>query len=120
MTRDMDLNRRLLQEIEAAPFDGGAVSLDLPEVPKAVVQYHLLLLAEAGLIEALDASTMGGPRYIPKRLTWSGHEFLEASRNENIWKNAKATVLARTGGLGFEVLLAVLKEGAKRAVLGSD
>ena len=117
MKRDMDLARRVLGEIEAAPFDLGGVELSLPDVDDVSLQYHLLLLSEAGLIEVIDVSDMSGAAYIPVRLTWQGHEFVEAARNESIWSKAKAAVAAKTGGMAFEVLSAVLKEYATRAVL---
>jgi hypothetical protein len=120
MKRDMDLARRILEEIEVAPFDGGEAELDLPDASEEAIQYHLLLLTEAGLIDTIDASTMGGPHFIPRRLTWNGHEFLEASRDDTLWQRAKSTVQNKTGGLAFDVLLAVLKDQAKRAVFGPD
>ena len=120
MKRDMDLARRILEGIEASPFDGGEAELNFPDVAADAIQYHLLLLTEAGLIETIDVSSMSGARFIPTRLTWTGHEFLEAARNETLWQRAKSTVQSKTGGLAFDVLLAVLKDQAKRAVLGPE
>ena len=120
MKRDMDLARWILEEIEASPFDGGGAELDFTHVADDAIQYHLLLLTEAGLIETIDVSSMDGVRFIPMRLTWTGHEFLEAARNETLWQRAKSTVQSKTGGLAFDVLLAVLKDQAKRAVLGQE
>lgn len=118
LNRDMDLARRILREMEAAPFTGGAVSLSFSDVPDEHVQYHLLLLSEAGLMRVADASSMDGPAYLPIRLTWHGHEFLDASRNDTFWEKAKSMVLKKTGGLAFEMLLVVLKDYAKQALFG--
>jgi hypothetical protein len=43
---------------------------------------------------------------LPFRLTWEGHEFLAAARDESIWKKAKAKVTAAAG----DVPIAILKE----------
>lgn len=118
MKRDMDLVRKILFKIEDAPFDGGPVEVIIEGIENEVTQYHLLLLSEAGLIDAMHNDSFGsGPEYIPTRLTWLGHEFIDSSRNENLWTKAKTTVLKKAGGLSFDVLLYVLKEYAKQAII---
>lgn len=118
MKRDMDLVRQILFEIEKAPFDGGWVDVEVEGCPSEEVVYHILLLAEAGLIAAEDVSTYGGPDYRPTRLTWEGHEFLEASRNETIWNKAKALISEKGGGMAFAVLKEVLLQLLRDSVLG--
>ena len=56
-----------------------------------------MLLAEAGLIEATNVSSFDGPDWKAKRLTWSGHEFLEASRDQNRWQKALTLIKERGG-----------------------
>ena len=84
MKRDIDLARRILQATESSDEDPrGWVELGfVDEYPKNVVAYHVVLLADAGLIEAQDRMTMGedGYRWMPKRLTAAGHDFLDAAR----------------------------------------
>ncbi len=116
MNRDMDLARRILHETEKAPFDGGWVKPNIPDVQDDALQYHLLLLWEAGLIDARDMSSHDGPCYAPIRLTWHGHEFLDASRNDTIWAKAKDIVLKQGGAMTFEVLHVVLKRLVLQAV----
>jgi hypothetical protein len=70
--------------------------------------YHVKLLAEAGLIEAQDASDMSGSDWQPISLTWDGHEFLEAAGEPSRWEKAKKLVKEKTGSLSFDVLKAVL------------
>jgi len=116
MNRDMDFARRILHEVEKAPFDGGWVRFTIPDVPDDDVQYHLLLLWEAGLIDARDMSSNDGPRYAPLRLTWHGHEFLDAARNDSLWVKAKDIVLKQGGAMTFEVLHVVLKRLVLQAI----
>lgn len=113
----MDLARLILRGIENAPYTGDVVEFSIPNCTDEQLQYHLQLLYEAGLIHGLDASSLDGPGFLPTRLTWQGHEFLEASRDDGIWEKAKALVLKKAGGLSFDVLLYVLKEWAKQKLL---
>jgi len=43
-----------------------------------------MLLHEAGFIEAMDLSTLGGICWKPTRLTYNGHEFLDAARSDTV------------------------------------
>jgi hypothetical protein len=120
MKRDMDLCREILRQIEESPESAGpAVKVDGRSDEE--ISYHVKLLAEAGLVEAGvadgrfdDRMSDGSVRtrfqkvYSPVSLTWNGHEFLDAARNDTIWRKAKAKVISATGGLVFEVLKAAL------------
>ena len=117
MRRDMDLARRILQAIESSDEDPrGWIELDfLDEYPKNSVSYHVVLLADAGLIEAQDLMSMGedGYRWMPKRLTSAGHDFLDAARLEENWKEGKR-LLDKTGVAGLTLLKELLIHLAKQ------
>ena len=63
-----------------------------------------MLLHEGGLLEALDLSTLGGVCWKAKRLTYSGHQFLDAARSDTVWQKAKSWTLKTTGTLTLEGL----------------
>ncbi len=107
MKRDMDLIRKILFEIEKWPLNGGGSNLEIQEYSTEEVTYHVMLLVEAGLIKAYDVSSMSGPAFIPERLTWQGHEFLDAARDDNRWNKAK-DAMGKAGGFVFEVAKALL------------
>jgi hypothetical protein len=71
--------------------------------------YHLHIMRQAKLIEAQDVSDTQGLDYIPLRLTWKGQEFMEAARNDTVWRKAKGRLIDAAGGLTFDLLLATLK-----------
>jgi hypothetical protein len=119
MKRDMDLVRQVLLQIEAAPYGGAWIELSLPDHSDEEVTYHIKLLAEASLIEAINLSSHGNLVWQPQCLTWAGHEFLEAARDESRWKKAKSMVLEKSGGMLFSVLKDVLVKLVGQAVLGS-
>lgn len=116
--RDMDLVRRILAEVQEAPYDMDMVELQLDDYDESVTSYHVLLLQEAGLLEATDERRFGRPIWKPVRLTWDGHEFLEASRDDSRWERAKKLMREQVGGMSFEVLKATLVSMMKSETQG--
>jgi hypothetical protein len=118
MKRDMDLARRILLDIEECPdADGqGWLQVKIEGHSEQVISYHVMLLHEAGLIDARDLSDSDGADWRPTCLTWDGHEFLDASREPGRWQKAKKVVMEKTGGLGFEALKQVLFQLLREAL----
>ena len=120
MRRNMDLIRNILLYFEDR--ESFAVDRD-PQIEgydKNTIQYHLQLLAQADLIvyEASRSST-NPERLIevyPLALSWAGHEFLDAARNDTLWNKAKGRLLEVTGGLSLGLLQALLTHYAKQGL----
>ena len=115
MKRDMDFARDILLAIEAKPDDS-----EYPLIPgKASEQeiYHVMLLAEAGLIEAnkivYDNRSV---EWRIRRLTSQGHDFLDAARDQNRWNQAKRMISEKGGSLTFDILKGVLVQLMRQAV----
>jgi Hypothetical protein (DUF2513) len=111
LKRDLDLVRRILLHLEgggesASPSGFSALVEDGYEARE--IHYHVQLLHDAGLIEA-DEIVSG--QWWPERMTWSGHEFLEAARNKELWEETKQRVEKSTGGAPFSVFHDLLLEG---------
>ena len=116
MKRDMDLIRRVLLEIEESDeWLPGAITYE--EVDDELVSYHVKLLYEAGLIDAIDMST-NTLKWQARTLTWQGHEFLDSARDDTRWESAKATIFSRIGSLPFDLLKEVLSQIAKGQLAG--
>jgi hypothetical protein len=114
----MDFVREILLRTEDAEFNGVTVgSFVTEERDKVAVAYHFQILHEAGLVQAnlLTFERHGAVDGTIERLTWSGHEFIDATRNDTIWKKTKAVVGKQLGTAPFDILLEV----AKRVALGS-
>ena len=118
MKRNMDLARNILLIMENEENPNGPGNISIPEFNDDVIAYHIKLLRDAGLIEAIDASSTSGFHFIPTSLTWEGHEFIDAARNDGIWNKAKDLMIKETGGMSLEVLKALLTQLATKAVLG--
>lgn len=114
MRLDKDLVREILLAIEASDdLPIGWINLDLTGHSSDVVSYHVMLLAEAGLIEAKNLTTMGSFEWQPARLTCRGHEFLETVRDGEVWRRTKAGA-EKAGGAGIAFLWELAKAYGKQ------
>jgi hypothetical protein len=50
--------------------------------------YHVALLADAGLIQTSVRQQLTGGVLVIVRMTWQGHEFLDAARDDSRWERA--------------------------------
>ena len=116
MKRDMDLARQTMLELEKAPSFGDWVTISPEGWSEQEVNYHIMLLSKAGLIEADDVSDSESIEWAAKNLTMQGHDFLEAAKNETIWRKAKKYIQDKGGVLTFEVVKAVLAQAAIKQV----
>jgi hypothetical protein len=113
----MDLVRTLLLGMEDPQFDGVRQihpdphhgELGVTEENHDRIGYHLILLIEAGLIDGQPGSH-GMPTV--SRLTWEGHEFLDAVRDESVWKKTKE-IGKHAGGTGLDLMFGIAKEVIK-------
>ncbi len=108
MKRDMDLIRKILFALVEKPHTDEHHKIEIEGFSEEDISYHVKLLAEAGLIEAVNYSKHSRSRWRPVSLTWEGHDFLEAAKNETIWNKAKAVITEKGSGLVFDVLKATL------------
>lgn len=120
MKQNMDLARQILTKLEDDPEATGEplpkVSIDGRSADE--VSYHVMMLAEAGLLVALDGSDGDQFLWEPTRLTWQGHQFLTAARSDTLWEKAKKLTLEKTGGLAFEFLKTALMKVGTDALTG--
>ena len=109
MERNMDLARSILQAVEKDARHSTQMPVNIDGFSDDEVSYHVKLLSDAGLLECVKFAVGNQlPDYIPTNLTWDGHEFLEASRNEDRWTKAKKIMKEKGGGIVFEVLKSLL------------
>jgi hypothetical protein len=82
------------------------------------ISYHIALLDDAGLLHGQDRSAIGVFRWSAGALSWIGHEFVEAIRDEAVWKEAMDIAGNSDNGAVFEVLQkALIQVLEKRAGL---
>ena len=110
MQRDMDLIRAMLQAIESDQSGFAPKKIEVHGYDQEQIGYHATLLGEAGLAVVHDVTSAGSksPEAMIMRLTWAGHEFLDASRENHIWGQAKELIAKTVGGASIQIWVAVL------------
>src|SRR5688572_12129530 len=117
--RDFELIRKLLEffrdkegpELVQRPDVG-------PEYSDSIVQYHLRLMYQAGLLncEVEKSSTSGRIiRVYPFDLTWEGQEFLAKISAEGVWPKLRQLIGSKGGSVAFSVI----NEMATKLALGA-
>ena len=104
MKRDIDLIKEILTEIEESNAPSDIIEIDIPDRSQEEISYHIMLIYQAGLLEAEDVSGTNSYKWIPISLTWQGHEFLDAVRNDTVWKKLKSKLKEQGGNLPFHVV----------------
>lgn len=117
MKRDMDLVRALLMTVESYPTGFAPDKIEVSGYTQEQIAYHAFLLDEAGLVHAIDVTATGsqGPEAKIVRLTWDGHEFLDAAREPSRWEQTK-DLINKIGGASIQIWMAVLTEFAKKSL----
>ena len=120
MKRDMDLLREIAFAIEEqAPLQTASLRFDGYTLEQ--VGYHCRLILEANLAAGTDLQTLRDsyPVYRIERLTMSGHDFVDAARNDAVWRTATQSISERVDSVSFGVLLQLLNKEAAE-MLGLD
>ena len=109
MKRDMDLVRKILLAIEDNPSGFAPKDIQVEGYQQEEVAYHVYISIEAGLIDGVTSTSFHskGPEAIATRLTWAGHDFLDAAREPRRWQEAKR-LIGRIGGASVQVWTNVL------------
>lgn len=114
MKRDMDLVRQILQQIEDRKPGSSNHGVSATGRSRDELYEHLMIMQDAGLVEGVAMA----PVPLCRRMTWEGHEFLEQSRDERIWKQAKDKAIATTGSLSMLAVKTALATIVKAAITG--
>ena len=115
MKRDMDLVRRILLEVEKSNDRVSIESLECDKYPLPVIGYHVELMSAHGLIDAKVTRDWGGnvvDGHI-KALTWSGCDYLDAIRDDGVWRRTKTAVSEAVG----DTTLSTIKEAASMVAI---
>ena len=125
MKRNWDTIREILIRLEEMPPKKGWLRLaDFLSDRAYEFSYHVELLIEAGLIHGEMSKTIGQHTsdFLAIRMTWEGHEFLDAIRSDTVWQKAKNSFV--NGGLSmtFDLIKSVAKDiagGYLKSTIGS-
>ncbi|MBW8296188.1 MAG: DUF2513 domain-containing protein [Sphingopyxis sp.] len=120
MKRDMDLLRKLLLAVEESPKAALQRMPAFEGFTEDIIAEHTRLAFDAGLLEGASLKLLKGPpQFANISLTWSGHEFLEKTRDPEIWEKTK-TAAGKVGSFSLPLIMEVAAGymKAKAAALG--
>lgn len=111
MKRDLNLVREILlwaNEQKEFAFYANPVLKDYTDDQ---ISYHVYLMEQAGLVIAHNHQTIhdSGPNKILFCVTWDGHDFADAAKNDALWKKAALTILKEGKGFTFDLVKEWLK-----------
>jgi hypothetical protein len=115
--RDMDLVRQILLAIEKHSGERLPNQPTITGWDASAVNYHLRLLQQDNLIDATVYKGDNNNHFAAIGLTWKGHEFLDAARDDTVWNKAKAEVGEKVSSVPLTLLMEVLMRVA-RGMLG--
>ena len=119
MKRDMDLARNILFEIERKQEPTlGWHNIKIKGHSDEETSYHIRLLNQAGLVEAINVSGSSGYGWKAKDLTWHGHEFLDIARDPGRWEKCKATLKEKGVEFSLDIARQLLIDLVKRGFTG--
>ena len=116
MKRDWDIIRDILINLDEKGSEKHYLTLtDFPGKPKAEISYNVEILLEADLIYGQMLETIGPEtnNFVARRLTWSGHEFLDAIRSDKVWIETKETILKKGICMTIDLVSSVATSIAK-------
>ena len=115
MKRNWETIRELLTKVEECTLPTDMIRLgNFPPERAVEISYHMALLIEAGLVNGQVSQTIGPEikDFFAQRLTWEGHEFLDAIRSDTVWQKTKKAFVDQGVSMTFDLVKAVAKEAA--------
>jgi hypothetical protein len=121
MTRDMELIRKILLEIQSRK-DLEPREVKIEGYNDVILGRHIELLFTAGIIEGLESRQISNTsRIVVTDMSWAGHDFIGAIENKSVWnkitQSFSATEVARMPlSVLADVAIELLKGWAKKQV----
>ena len=107
----MELVRAILFAVEKLPAGKGTQTLtvDYDGLTNATFAEHLDLLIDVGYIDGeITILHDDDVAFYIEKLTWDGHDFLDAARNDAVWKKAMTKVKEAGGSITMDLMKALL------------
>ena len=108
----MEIVRSILLAVEARN-DGHSYVYEATSVTSPE-WHHVNLLIKAGLLNEVGVTRSSDRRKV--HLTWEGHDYLDAVRDEGIWAKTKNAVAETGGSATLEVLKALATGFLKKKI----
>ncbi len=118
MKRDIELIRKILFEVEECPANKYNDGFKFDGYDDWTIALHVEMLIEAGLLDGEVMRFVSGepPSVRVLRLTWSGHDFISAVRDDTVWKKVKENVIKPASSWTFSLILDYAKKEIKKLI----
>lgn len=118
MKRDMELIRKIILNIESSQHGFVNNDLEIEGYISEQIDYHSYLIIQGGLAEGITTTNFqsSSPTAIIRNLTWQGHEFAEAARNDSIWYRVSKIIKDKGEGMAFPIITQLLISEIKKNV----
>ncbi|MDD8023056.1 MAG: DUF2513 domain-containing protein [Paracoccaceae bacterium] len=105
--RDLNRIRDILLHLEGQESDDGYVWTRGDEFYVASDDYQFTLMTQAGILSDDEYRTMA--TIVPDRvmITFQGHDYLDAIRDQGVWEKTKAAVAETGGNATLEIVKAL-------------
>lgn len=109
MKRDLELVRRIMLAAEAVPagVHASGTELNINDAPPADLAAHLKLLIDEGYLEGKAYGTFDGlepGNVLVLGIPWKGHEFLDAVRDDSVWRQIRERVAKMAGPVALSII----------------
>jgi hypothetical protein len=117
MQRDMALFREILLRCEQHEHGFAPKDLQIDGATQDQIGFHVHLLGQAGLLRVTDATSRGAtsPQALPISLTNAGYDFLEHTRDPDVWQKTQ-TAAKQLSGWTVRTLVMIATEIIQRKV----
>lgn len=105
MKRDMDLVRKLMIVIEDRCVPGALTPISVEGYSEDQIDYHIDLLKEVGFVDGSFFIKAQSREFLGNcHMTWAGHDFLDAIRDDAVWSKRKEKIIKFGVGAFFELV----------------
>ena len=115
MQRNLDLVRDILLFVESKSATVDYFSVQIDGYGEREINYHVYLLMQQEFIAGTEPP-LKHARVVVTGLTWTGHEYLDTVRSDNVWKKTKERL---DGPASFDLVLQLAKEVIVKSGMGA-
>ena len=111
MKRDLNLVREILLWASNQKDAKIHANPEIDGYSEEQIYYHIHIMAQAGLVFSWESTEISkNPQVMLVSITWAGHDFLDATRDDALWKRAIKILNKEGVSFTFEIVKDWLRE----------
>lgn len=113
MKRNLDLVRDILLFVESKSETADYFKVQIDGYGQREINYHVYLLMQQEFITGTEPP-LRHATVVVTGLTWTGHEYLDTVRSDNVWQKTKERL---QGTASFDLVLQIAKDVILKSVM---